>query len=83
MKYIKYFENTNGIKVGDYVKVYFVKNDIFKVKKVKKSENKYYLDQFGTDDYFRRYQIEKVLSQPTPEEVEEYYIRKNVKKYNL
>ena len=87
MKYIKTLENRQNISVGDYVKIFswvenFKKDDIFKVTRAVVSKNKYYLDQFG-DDYFRRYQIERVLSQPTPDEVEEYRIRKNAKNYNL
>lgn len=87
MKHIKLFEELKvqpraNISVGDYVKVYFQQDEIFKVIRVDISKNKYYLDQFG-NDYFRRYQLEKVLSQPTPDEIEKYRMIKNMRKYNL
>ena len=90
------YVQVNDDTLNSFNFIYNITDPIFKIKSKDSSKNKYYLEtninwkeyddldpekadyQFGKN-YVRRNQITKL----TPEQVEEYYMRKNAEKYNI
>ena len=91
MKHLKHFENTNTFNIGDIVKciddndTFLTKNKCYTISNITISFGNRCMYMFLEEETIpphAKYYKERFII-PTPKEIEEYLMKKAVKKYNI